>query len=300
MSHPTSTKFTFFNRPRSTSRLGALIAAATVLVTSSLSATTIGYWRFEGDNFLQNSAGSGTLFSAGTAPTQYTLPGTGAGSDFPNPIPLTGASNLDGASFTGDGRLRPTDVTKGSFTSTRAMTFEAFFNPTTVGSEMALGSMWSGTTSFQTFRVTVNGDGNLTAGLRYSSSTILSSTLSVTAGTDYYTAVVYTGNATADVIFYMQDLTNGGPLQSQTISFDPDGVNTGNFPSSNNATEISLGSVAAGSYFNGIMDEVRISTTALSPSEFLITPIPEPGYYALFFGGAIFGVMLLRRRMRKA
>lgn len=50
--------------------------------------------------------------------------------------------------------------------------------------------------------------------------------------------------------------------------------------------------------FHGLIDEVRISDAALSPSQFLFAPVPEPGSISLLFGMATVGAGLLHRRRR--
>lgn len=272
--------------------LATTVIAASCL--STLSASTLGYWRFEGSNFTSNSIGSGTLSSSGDAPVQYTLPVSGAGSAFPNPIPLTGATNLDGASFNNGGRFLTSESNFGStIAGGRQLTVEAFFNASTVNGGNGIASLWG--SSQRTFFASVT-DGVLRAGLVYGSTQSTgSSSLAVTAGTDYYAAYVFTGNASNDVIFYLQDLTNGGSLLSETFSMG--GNTSSNFNSVSFAA--TLGGIGAGNYFNGVLDEIRLSTTALNPSEFLIAPIPEPRIYALLLGAGALGLALWARRSRR-
>lgn len=75
--------------------------SAVVLSTflcGTASAATLAYWRLEDwPDFLFDSAGGDDTLGNFGSVSQYTLPGSGAGSDFPDPIPLTGEANAKAA-----------------------------------------------------------------------------------------------------------------------------------------------------------------------------------------------------------
>jgi len=273
-------------------RTGILLCGV-LLGFQTASAAVIGYWRFEDGDFLTDSNGGGDLTSSGTAPIAYALPGSGAGSDFPNPVPLNDLSNEQGASFDGSGRLRTTGVTDESFVGGRSLTFETFFNTNSTASDFGLFSLWA-SSSYRQASIEVNG-GFLGASLKYGSTEFENdSTLSVTAGVDYYAAAVVTGNSTGDVVFYLQDLTNGGSLQTQTISFDPGGTNTDDFANVSGTVDYSLGSISGSGYLDSIMDEARVSNHAMGSEDLLM--VPEPGTVTLLGLSGLALLMAARRR----
>ncbi len=63
---------------------------------------------------------------------------------------------------------------------------------------------------------------------------------------------------------------------------------------------VSVGGLAdgynLGQYFNGVLDEVRISDTALSPSNFLGSAVPEPTTMTVWALLAVAGLAAVRRR----
>lgn len=271
--------------------LSCSLVSFLLLATCSLGATTIGYWSFEDGDFLTNSAGGDDLTASATAPTQYGLPATGAGSAFPNPVPGTGVINEDAASFGGSSMFTATDITANSF-SAGQLTLEAFIHLTdTTSDNRTIGGFWGSTVNDRRFFFSVQ-NGNLRVMLREGSQQQAQTALSVSHGVDYYTAVVVTGNQTNDVIFYLKDLTNNGPLQSETLSF--------NHALTGSAQVFSIGSLPANlgnNAFDGLLDEVRLSNIALAPSQFTI--IPEPTTYALMGGMVALGIVFLRRRVRR-
>src|SRR5690606_22113912 len=102
--------------------------------------------------------------------------------------------------------------------------------------------------------------GVLRGGTYIGANQAFSTSLEVQAGIDYYAAMVVTGNDTLDAIFYLKDLTNDGPLQVETISFDPASAQlTSSFSGTNSSNRAMIGSISNDSFFNGIIDEVRIA-----------------------------------------
>lgn len=94
------------------------------------------------------------------------------------------------------------------------------------------------------------------------------SDLTVALNVDYYAAAVYNAGT---VTFYLKDLRNpNNPLQSQTV--------TGYSPSLHDSTQkfyIGIYKEVSSYSYLGVMDEVRVSKTALEKAELLITPAPS-------------------------
>src|SRR5690606_27202372 len=134
------------------------------------------------------------LVEEGTGADPYLLAGAGPGSDFSNPVPLTGEPNNQAASFDGAGRLRP-DVRDSDFIDIRTATFEVYLNANSVVGESALFALWGSQSQYRQLKFTVN-DGFLAAGVNYlgtvsgSSQLTQTSSLSISTGVDYYAAVV--------------------------------------------------------------------------------------------------------------
>src|SRR5690606_36445585 len=99
-------------------------------------------------------------------------------------------------------------------------------------------------------------------------------------------------NTTADAIFYLQDLTAGGSMQSVTVSFDPtESVSASTFSNQNSSSGFTIGGISGGSFFNGIIDEVRLTRGVLDESSLLMpTTIPESGAAALLVGVGVLGL----------
>jgi len=280
------------------SRALALVVLTLSIHAISAQAAVIGYWRFESSpGLLADSGGNALDLSQGgnSTVTNPALAGTGATSAFLNPIPQTEAVNGSVANFGGsatDSYLARADSAEFAVTS---FTLEAMFNRTNsvLASNRYIASQFLGTgnqrswgfgtlaTTQQLF-VLLSSDGI--------ASSQFNSTLTITVGLDYYTAFAFdlaSGNAT----FYLQDLTNSGALQSETIATGLTGLkdSTGAF---NIGT---LGGSSTGKWV-GSIDEVRLSNTALSSSELLA--VPEPGPVALVVIGGMW-VMIFRRSRRQ-
>lgn len=255
-------------------------------------AATTGYWRFEtSPGFLADSSGNGRTLTAVPNAAQVTLPGSGNGSTFPDPIPLTGSPNDSAATFDGTSD-RLTTPDSAAFTDT-TFTLEAFFSaPSLNSSNKSIAGHWTSTGNQRSYLIAV-GTTNFLAFLFSAdgiATTTVTSTFLVGANTDYYAAAtVNLADTSANgITFYLQNLTAGGALQSNgqahagTTLFD-------------STTTFAIGSTSQpSSEFTGLIDEVRMSDTKLAASELLIAP--EPGSAALLGRGA--GLLGLWRRRR--
>ena len=248
-------------------------------------AAPLGYWRFEnGGNLGQDASGNGLDLTAINNPVTTNLVGaTGAGQNFfTNGIPQTGQSNtlavrLNGNNcFSGSGYPAFTNMSAGQ------LTVEAFINAASVpaATTVPIASQYEQGGSPQRFqwilalrtdannvirpRVTING----------ASSTVsaICTNLSVSLNTDYYLAMVYNTNGTATI--YLQYAT--ASLQTEVLTNLPTGI----LQYSNTNAPFRIGAFRSAAtttnYFSGLIDEVRVSTSALNVSNLLVSSTVPP------------------------
>lgn len=305
-------------RPKTRTAGGFLslpVVLATVLGGSAWCLTpadgaTVAHWRFEDGAFLQDSVGGFNLTTTGTV-TGYALPLTGAGSDFPNPVPITGDTNLQGADF----GLRTGHLTVAHDAALAPSTFtvEAFANLSSASTSRSyIASRWNATDNQRSWGFgvasstggTTNSTINLSERELYFSISpnglgttpnvlTIGSGVQLTLDQDYYLAVSFapTGPTSGDITFWVQNLTTGGSLQqiNQTISGIPFAVTSGTF-------QVGTLNQDAGIRWAGVLDEVRFSNQVLTANQLLVSP--EPGRALLL---ALAGcLMLAHRRRRKA
>lgn len=251
----------------------------------------MGYWRFEDGAFLTDSSGNNlSLTPIDTAPVVSSIPVSGVGSAFSPSIPSTGASNGHFATLGGGGNFSRSDSPALSVST--QLTAEFYFNVSTISgdAEMIVSqfraidgqrSWFVGLQSNQIrFGTSEDGINNINQNSTFAVGS------RVQTGIDYYGAVVYDGGTAT---FYLKDLTNNGPLQTSVV--------TGFAASLNDTTAtLNIGSYSASNSsfrFTGALDEIRLSNTALTQSELLIS-VPEPSAMAL----AAAGVVVFARRRR--
>ncbi|WFB34980.1 hypothetical protein P3T73_12505 [Kiritimatiellota bacterium B12222] len=269
-------------------------------LTQMATASTLVYYRMGDDtSFVTDSSGNGNDFTAFNA-VQTVIPATGDGSAFSSPIPQTGDSNSSMASFDGTQNMAAADP----FGSLTSFTAEAYINLNSYsGSTQYVMSQWTTASNQRSWGIGVAASGGtgsasgnelyLLMGEGVGGSSVIPLGLTVTSGTDYYIAVGYDGTTgTNDIHFTYQNLSTAGSLVSSTIS---SGISTGINNSSATFRVGAYGS-SAGSFWNGEIDEVRVSDTILNQNE-LLAVIPEPSSLALvvLFGG-LFVVGIRRRR----
>lgn len=271
----------------------SLLILVFVTLAMGLSAQVVNYWRFENSpGYLNDSVGSATLTNSGTS--QATLPGTGRGSNF------LGLPSSSAADFTEGNALNGTIAAiTGNFT------IEAFIHRDTnsgVYFDLIAATTNTALDSFAdigfNFLIRLDGAGGTSANELIldvgngSSGQTMQSNFIIPTGKDYYVAVTFNlggGQAT----FYVQNLTDGGSLLTSTASHSLSSIAS--------RTGIYIGGYAtytAGHvYFDGLLDEVRLSNAVLTPGSLLIAAIPEPGTYALLAGCAgLLGACVRRRR----
>jgi hypothetical protein len=251
-----------------------LLVTALTTIALSATASTVGYWRFEaGSGFLSDSSGNGlTLSTQGTAPVQYTLPGTGPGASFDRTIPQTGMANSMGAHIAN---------AAGSFTcadspsfSVTDFTIEAYVNRTNVPSATTYVASQNVTTGNQRSWAFGVAGSNPPTGLSTGelfvtlsadgvTAVVVGSGLVLEVNTDYYVAAsLDTGYMT--VTFHLKNLSTNGPLTSATktspVSTLKDSNGAFNIGAFNNGIN----------RFPGIIDEVRLSRAVLKMEQLLV------------------------------
>ena len=227
--------------------------------------TTVAHWRFEDSPGFTNDSSSTGLNLINTAAAQYTLPGSGAGSDFSDPVPRTGDTNAKGAQFDNSSDLMETG-NSGITPLTDDFTVEAFINNDFIeGSRNTIVSQWDYTVNKRVFQFTIEG-GVLKAYISTTGadSPGYTSSLSITDDKDYYVALVFDLDG-GDVTFYAQNLSDGGTLQSDTVA------HTHTELIQDDRFVVGGGVSATANNFRGVIDEVRISRAALPVKSLLIS-----------------------------
>ncbi|HZK79762.1 MAG TPA: LamG domain-containing protein [Humisphaera sp.] len=276
--------------------LATYIVIASVLISAialNANAGVIRYYRFETNNGTPVSNGQ-TLTVADDS-SGNNLNGTAIGTPqyvttpFVSPIPQTGAINhfaLLGS--TGNGVLLSGAVVP---ILAPSFTVEASFNLTSTNPNtgdvkpiLRVEDPSTGTGVLSLELLNLNGTGGTNDLLLVmSNDTLELRSFDLTANTNYFVAATCSGT---DVRFYL----NGSLVDSTSISPHPNFVPfTGS-----GAIGAAIGNDVPGDLaFQGDIDEVRISNTVLTPSQFL----PEPASLSLF---GLVGVVLSRRRRRCA
>lgn len=254
------------------------------VTVESASAATLAYWRFEGAAISQqlvDSSGNGlTLDKLGSA-----LPSSGG---IANPVPLTNQSNSQKLEGFGVSMMPRAVVPVGSpLLTMNAMTVEAYFNSdtdTTTNHPIVCYEPTGGCPAKFRLMVTENdvvfvvwdSGNNRTFTWLYDS---------IVAGRDYFIAARYdasTGFATIDLWDLANDTqtsASGGFGEARDLAV----------PSAGYGMDIGMvgGSAHGGwGWFDGTLDEIRISDEVLTDGELLnhLTPIPSKCENALFLG----------------
>ncbi|MCD4825262.1 MAG: LamG domain-containing protein, partial [Phycisphaerae bacterium] len=258
----------------------AMVMAAVVSVFAlSGYAETVGYWRFEGDaTGFVNDSGSNNfdLGKSSTAPTQYTLPSSGAGSKFDDPIPGSGAANAKAANLSTSRNRYFYRADAAAFNVT-SFTVEAYIRRSTTSSGFqCIASQYkpsggqrswylcvfgtgSGSETNQLSLVWTSDGGFGTAGYEKVYSGIV-----INEDTDYFIAMSFdAGDTVAGVKFYVKNLETG-VWQTATKG------HKGGSPY-NSTGQFRIGAIDYSTLYGwtGLIDEVRLSNVALRPTQLL-------------------------------
>jgi hypothetical protein len=167
--------------------------------------------------------------------------------------------------------------------------FAGFYGDAIVG---AVTDPSSATTQGWVFQVRLDGFGGTavrTLAISLAQGGVFSfvpSTFVLSPGTDYYVAAAVDIPG-GTVTFYHQNLTLGGPLQNSVAAHTRTALN--------NNSDLRIGALTSAFdfAFDGLIDEVRISTGVVDASQLLVA-VPEP-----FMGGLLaLGVIALGLRRR--
>ncbi|MBN1393433.1 MAG: PEP-CTERM sorting domain-containing protein [Pirellulales bacterium] len=284
---------------------GLCVALLLSFCAAAVQAETVAHWRFEDSpGFLEDSGSNNmdlTIYdgdsNSANDPTQYTLPETGAGAYFPNPIPQTGATNLEGVTIihNHDGL---TGLDNGALSFTTGFTIEAFFNRDTLTDHRTV--YMQGYTSGSTDR-NINVELRKEKRIRLSLSSDGSALTTVYSDYnvydddyDYFLAVAC-DLSNHQVTFYLKNLTEDTALWSQTVDLG----GTTAFSLHDSSANFYIGAFfgTANSTLNDVFDEIRISDVVLPESQFLIN-VPEPSTLALL-GCGLIGLLAYAWRKRK-
>jgi hypothetical protein len=293
-----------------------------VVAASSLSAATLVHWRFE-----EGPAGSSVPAGAGGDPAfnNMVLDSSGNGNhlrtwaDFSaptyvsntpfNPVPQTGQANSLAMNFSPSQDIY-TDGKPINSHLFNEWTIEVSFNPTVAaawqvivgkdGQPLMPGAQPGGALhgAAPVFLKTMDGTGNLELGLVDGSREFrsLQSLAPLQTGEWYHVAATATAT---EMALWMKGPGDSAYVLQGVLAIDGAFVTPGDF--NNPADYDRIWTVGRGmwgggiaDWFNGVVDEVRISDVALDPSQFMA--IPEPSTYALLAGLGALGLGLLRRR----
>ena len=256
------------------------------------SAGTVGYWRMEeGAANAQASGNRGVLDSSGNGNNGTAMNGPvyNANTAIPT-IPLTGDADSLSMQFSGTGMPRIVIPDGPEFSVTGSFTIEAYFNvfaiPHAAGTIFFRGDDRTGNDPYFL---------NVETGLvRFGITDATNHQALVTAPLPGLNQWIYAAgvfNASAGT---MNLYINGTLANSLTTSITPlatldptqePGESIGAYPSTR------FGDFAS---FDGLIDEVKFSDTALQPSQFLVST-PEPASGVLCVGAAL-GILCRRRR----
>ncbi len=273
-------------------------------VVDDSTSETVGHWRFEGDggSWLLDCSGNGRDLTAQGSPPQISLPASGPGSGFHNPILQTGQPNQSAVHLSGSGQWL-TAPDHDVFTS-NTFTIEAYVNIDTLdlGSTPIVASHFNSSVDERGWFFAISPDsGKLLLALSANGQTgtgnteVITSNLTIEAEKDYYiAAAVNVADTSAEgITFYLQNLTDDGPLLSENRSHNLDELH--------NSTALfaigAQGRTPSGNFFPGIIDEVRLSNVMLSPDQLLAVPEPSDCLLLLL---SVLVLLPMRRRMPAA
>jgi len=246
-----------------------LLTAVVQIVSSTAFATVIDYYRFE-NNLIDSGTGAHNATVLAGSPTfSSSVPAA--------TIPQTGQSDTKSLSMaTADALLFSYAFPFDSLTNA---TLEFYVDPASVSSEQDLFWTTTGSGDQNRFNIGINSSGSLFMDYRDNSGnpgvlhlSLGSAASSITANQWNFVAIVKSGNS------YSIYVNNLSPVT--TVDSSPNLPTSTGWTINGRATE----QPSSCCQFSGLIDEVRISDQALSPSQFLNSSpssIPEPASLAL-------------------
>ncbi len=265
----------------------ALILAA--LIVSGVSrADVVGYWRFEEGSADAAASGAGTIVDS----SGHGLNGTPVGGPFYRTnVPGFGNVSPNRLSMEFNGTSQRVFVPdSASLQLTHSLTIEAFIDARPLlGSEIGGDILFRGDDriGLDPYRLTLQFNGDLLFQVVDATGQFAAVTARVPFG-----QWIHVAGTLDDATGAMDLYVNGALVSSTTTAVRPFGVldttqNPGLGIGGLQSSNPNLGP----EYFNGFIDEVRLSDRALRPDELLV---PEPTVFSIAVLGV--GMMLLRRR----
>ncbi|HNX34198.1 MAG TPA: GDSL-type esterase/lipase family protein [Kiritimatiellia bacterium] len=224
--------------------------------------------------------------TSGAGPQQVALGAAAAGSAFPRRFDFGDGTNAHAASFSAakgdvftcaDSPLLPSDTTP--------FTVEAFVNLTTSGAGgtfRTIAAHGTGSTgSTLSWQLVVTGEGSgqgprrlvlQFCGSASGALDTINSGFELQTNVDYYVAASFTPTNTSasGITFYFKDLTAGGALQSSNRTHTQTSI-------TNATSSFAVGNrYDRGTGWDGVIDEFRLTTRALTAGELLVSAVPAP------------------------
>ncbi len=273
-----------------TDALGNKTSALRTVVAASEHAQGTSLYRFERSPGLQadhyDLLNLTTNATTGTGPQQVALGASGAGAAFPRQFIIEYGQNAHAARFTAangtvftcpDSPLLPSGTTP--------FTVEAFVNLASGGPGVQFRTIAAhGTGSAAdtlSWQLVVTGEGSTQLARRlvlqfFGSAAgaleTINSGFELQTNVDYYVAAAFTPTNTsaAGITFYFKDLNVGGALQASSRTHTQTSI-------TNASTAFAVGNrYDRGNGWDGLLDEVRLTTRALSADELLVNQVPLP------------------------
>jgi hypothetical protein len=256
------------------------LAVNSILACASIQAAVVGYWKFEGESFLNDSSGNNYHLTNNATAVQLDLPATGNGSEFASAI----SGNTNAMQFDGNDRMA---VAYNAAFKTSTMTLEALVSTTATSGAQNIVGMWGSVAADRIYLLALTGNNILT--YYYNGNNLQSGLPGLVPNNDYYVGIsIDLTDATGNALTFYQKNLNTGETWTSSVARPTTALAGGN-------ASISIGATSApAAYFKGLIDEVRISNTKLGP-EGLLVQIPEPS--AALLGSLAVLVGLRRKRV---